>query len=84
MSKAILVMDMPETCSNCEYCALWDNYVCELKDDKFVDCVEPTSKPEWCPLKPLPEKFTNFEFDVMSYQRYKQGYNACIEEILSR
>ena len=56
MSKAILVMDMPESCSDCPCC-----YIprCEVLE-KSLKTSEPSEiyecKPDWCPLKPVPEK----------------------------
>lgn len=54
-----------------------------------------TTKPDWCPLKPVPEKFSDFEDIVKAksdnayevglcmYNRGTiQGYNSCIDKIL--
>ena len=57
--KAVLVMDMPENCDICPFCNNCD-YTCEvfqIHNEKYTyevpsDCV----KPDWCPLKPMPEK----------------------------
>ena len=85
MSKAILVIDMPERCYDCEFCYYSDGRyaMCQLRD-KAID--EPKEiKPDWCRLKPLPEKyeidrskcsdpFYEFEFEY--------GYNQCVDGIL--
>lgn len=57
MSKAVLVMDMPESCDMCEitdmvngkmYCSVPG---CgELVED-YISC-----RPDFCPLRPIPEK----------------------------
>ena len=59
MSKAVLVIDMPEKCIDCTICATyaasaWSprEYWCTAHDN---DDVDPYDKPIWCPLKPLPE-----------------------------
>ena len=57
MKKAMLIMDMPDTCGRCQLCqgvALDGDYVCSIfdkdgneqgyNDGKY-------SKPEWCPLQ---------------------------------
>lgn len=43
---------------------------------------EAESIPDWCPLKPLPEKSTT-ENDMTDYQRgMVDGRNQCIDEIV--
>lgn len=68
MSKAVLVMDMPETCLDCRFCREINEGIeacCEVMDEpndntfyRMIDskngyCQEKTS---WCPLKELPEE----------------------------
>lgn len=55
MSKAVLVIDMPQKCSECRICASWQScafsvreYWCPAMDNKEV---EPNEKPIWCPLE---------------------------------
>lgn len=78
MSKAILVMDMPTCCSECPCC-----YVsrCEVfqKGITREDIYE--SKPNWCPLREVPQKQ---EYDgLMEYDDiYADGFNTCIAEIM--
>ncbi|MCJ7848753.1 hypothetical protein DWV84_24080 [Blautia sp. AF13-16] len=57
MSKAMLIMDMPEKCSKCNF---WFSkatepvkYRCMAKQ-KYIEDLR--SKPEWCPLRELPER----------------------------
>lgn len=54
INKAILVIDMPETCGDCPLC-VGDEYdlahECYLK---YKGHVEAKDKPEWCPLKTSP------------------------------
>lgn len=87
MSKAALVMDMPEQL--CQKCTLLyetengDEYMC-CATGKLVPDGE---KPNWCPLRELPEKreinhnknhyISNFWTDAKSV-----GWNACLDEIL--
>ena len=91
MAKAVLVMDMPENCENCA-CKYFS-----YEDDALYDCAitgktipinggRYGEKPDWCPLRELPEK----EETVHSQECYTNGYwsdemkagwNACLEEI---
>ena len=96
MSKSVLVIDYtPENCYDCpfgtEYCGnLEYEGCCELAEcldgemrlieEKHYD-YENESRPDWCPLKPLPEKNTT-ENDMTDYQcGMVDGRNQCIDEI---
>jgi len=87
MSKAVLVMDeMPEDCTMCKF---WNS-----KDDEcYATGVEELSlnseeaKPDWCPLRELPEKKeTHTVLELHSNGRWsegmKAGFNICLGEIL--
>ena len=56
MAKAVLIMDMPEqVCQKCTLCYETEN------DDEYLCCatgklVPDGEKPDWCPLRELPEK----------------------------
>lgn len=47
MSKSILLIDTPEKCEDCILL-----YHCH----KYDDVITIDSKPDWCPLKPMPNK----------------------------
>lgn len=95
MSKSALVIDTPENCYDCpfgtDYCSdLEYDGLCELADrldydlvlmtEEYYDC-ESKLRPDWCPLKPLPEKST-IENDMVDYQcGLVDGWNQCIDEI---
>lgn len=53
MDKAILVIDMPERCDDCNLCYYSDGRVpiCYW-ENKVID----ETKSNWCPLKPAPKK----------------------------
>lgn len=79
MSKAILVMDMP---SNCYECELNNYHFCDVTGDNIERYRNTEYKPTWCPLREVPQKkeFSDIE---TAYDRVKTlGYNACIDEIL--
>ena len=83
MSKSILVIDTPDSCRECTLCAeehmTYRDY-CRITDD----VIWTLDKPEWCPLKPLPEKYNmdNVVCDRDYDGDYEYGYNACIDEIV--
>lgn len=83
MEKGIIVVDVPEKCSECifsnpdgDYCPFHGAISYVEYDDK---------KPDWCPIRPLPEKMevcgTYPQPDGITAS-YKVGWNACIDEIL--
>ena len=90
MSKAVLVMDMPKDCCDCKFCRELDEGVkacCEIMDNpsnselcRIIDVHYCMEKPDWCPLKPMPEKANHP--DWCDGGRYDKGYNACIDELL--
>ena len=83
MNKAILVMDMPSGCNECDI--MCKQYYATIKKEE-LKC---GTKPHNCPLKPLPKKKDicgayNYEYYAnggMSPSE-KYGYNACVDEIL--
>ena len=87
MSKAILVMDnMPDKCGECEcsYCDYDDphlNLICAVVGDN----VSGSDKPDWCPLREMPEKLP-LQGDVSDLQKIleemrRASWNACIDAI---
>lgn len=80
MAKAILVMDMPEqVCQKCTLCYETEN------DDEYLCCVvgkllPDGEKPDWCPLRELPEKANHP--DYCDNGRFDKGWNACLDKIL--
>ena len=96
MSKSVLVIDTPENCYDCPfgigYCSdLEYEGLCELADyldcneimitEEHYDC-ESKSRPDWCPLKPLPEKDDFDDPYEEYYTGYRDGWNKCLEEIV--
>lgn len=95
MSKAVLVIDMPESCEKCCFCRGLN--ACKLKkyldrdglttvftvDKQIID----GTKPDWCPLKPMPSKRLVVALDgVSSLSEWNlngqgRGWNACIDAI---
>lgn len=53
--KAILVIDKPESCTSCLLGIYNKKWFC-LKTNKDIDITDRYNIPEWCPLKPMPNK----------------------------
>lgn len=108
MDKVILVMNDPTCCVNCPLLRSTrtpNTWVCGiLHNNGNADIVfEPVDidsdkKPDWCPLKPVPEKIdvpyfddtikaeskNAFEVGMYMYDRgHYRGYNLCIDKILN-
>lgn len=92
MAKAILVMDMPESCFGCNflYCDGDTNLdSCQAREKARPVDSETYKKPDWCPLRELPEKKeTHTVLEVNSNGRWtegmKAGFNVCLDEILEK
>lgn len=78
MSKSVLVVNTPRKCIGCQFFKSTYSLHCILASGNIEDI---ESKPDWCPLKPLPEKNTT-ENDMTDYQcGMVDGRNQCIDEI---
>ena len=85
--KAILVLEMPSKCSDCQfYYQTHDENVdyvskCEVLNDMTIDGF--IDKYSGCPLKPIPSKKPTIgkesDNDILCMNA---GYNSCIDEIL--
>lgn len=81
MSKGIILVDVPECCDKCDLMC-YDQY-----KDKFCFMVgfdEPIEddKPDWCPIKPAPEKIQHKSRQGLLQEQVALGWNLCIDEIL--
>lgn len=79
MSKSVLVIDTPENCGKCKFIS---EFWCRAMDGRRVPNNDVI--PDWCPLKPLPEKKLHTA-PVSNYELQKNlladGWNNCIDEI---
>lgn len=94
MVKAVLVMDMPESCFGCNFCHINSNGGedrCQALEVSRAVNSETYEKPDWCPLRELPEKKEEVELlecegsmeMVWEFPSLKnKGFNACLDEIL--
>lgn len=86
MSNGIIVVNMPECCDICRFSSLAygmeqfkeGECFCLIKM-KSVDRILEGEKPDWCPIRPMPEKA--FHEDFCDNGRYDKGWNDCLREI---
>lgn len=85
MAKAVLVMDMPECCVDC-CCGYFERYTKELNlvCGATGEDANNVGKPDWCPLRELPEKIPEFKsgYEDLGTSIRRVGWNACLDEIL--
>lgn len=78
MSKGIIVLNnIPEDCVSCRLSIL------SAYGGKFCKVVKEytyTDKPDWCPIKPVPDRACHEEY--WDNGRYDKGWNECLEAIL--
>ena len=87
--KAILVIEMPSDCNDCLLCRYAHNMepfdedeaYCEKLFKSVKEEISKETKPDWCPLRPVPSKKDDDFYDWGKANQVK-GYNACIDEIL--
>lgn len=84
MSKGIILLDMPENCKQCRlYYPARDTHTGEyLGGCRLISTVairDKSAKPDWCPIRPMPEKAFHEEF--CDNGRYDKGWNDCLREI---
>lgn len=101
MSKLVLVIDTPENCYDCPFGTAYcgdSEYegCCELAEcldsdmrliaEEYYD-YESESRPDWCPLKPLPER-KEYIVPIDNVESQKDiiavGWNACINKITGK
>ena len=76
MAKAVLVMDMPEDCKQCVFCRGLN--ACKLKKYLVKQIME-GGKPDWCPLRELPERSDHPEH--CDNGRFDAVWNGCLDAI---
>ena len=83
MKKAILVIDMPNSCNECkirfddEY-SNWCPYD-NPEPNGVWQYVEKGAKPDWCPLKEMPEKLEGNNSIKYQWGDYEDGWNHCLD-----
>ena len=85
MSRAVLVIDMPDSCMSCKIgrnssCILEQSAYCPVTGQATIE-EECESRPEWCPIRPMPEKENNDNLMDEYQDGYDDGWNSCIDAI---
>ena len=79
MSKSVLVIDTPENCGKCKFISVFWCRAMHCRRVPNNDVI-----PNWCPLKPLPEK-KEYIVPIDNVESQKDiiavGWNACLREI---
>lgn len=84
--KGYILTEIPVSCEECDLSCPEGNFglICRaMMTTVDEDVVDEYSKPEWCPIKPLPEKY-----EVCGkypqpgpVPSYRIGWNDCIDKI---
>lgn len=93
MSKAILIMDMPDSCLDCRFCREIDEGTeacCEIMDEpndsllcRMIDSDYCQSRPSWCPLRYVPSKQYHSMYGRNKVETSEDKiWNRCIDKIL--
>ena len=89
MSKAILIIDTPVRCFDCPvYKGSIKGEMCCVAGKTITtsELFDTTKKPDWCPLRHLPEKHKELSIEEYEFGKlglaFTQGWNSCINEIL--
>lgn len=86
MAKGIIVADMPENCGDCACCQYdgqYDRY-CGVNGEDLMNIDWNSEKPNWCPLKLIPEKKEVKNAENMTSLGWIEGWNSCLYEIEGR
>ncbi len=88
MAKAVLIMDMPECCADCQ---LADDdpsgLYCMFADDYYDGSDSSEDRASFCPLRELPEKKVADKRLAISplteghLNDFEKGWNACLDAI---
>lgn len=84
MSKAVLVMDMPESCRECFlFGSRYNDMCCQAMNNKSIDYPYPKEfRQNWCPLKEMPKEDIYEEYQLEWSRGYQGGWNDCIAAIM--
>lgn len=81
--KAILVVEMPQGCMVCPIChesEMSGEYMCDGRNIEEYLMGFYGSKPDWCPLKPMPEpRCETIGEDIADHEAH--GWNLCLEKL---
>lgn len=92
MAKGFLVLDVPDSCRECKLFVQGPIYYCSgveftspeehIKQAGWLGDHYAGSRPDWCPLRPLPQKDNDDYYPDEFQDGIKTGWNVCIDAIL--
>lgn len=84
MSKAIFVMDMPNSCDECPlFNTKREGVLCNGALNKTNNWSSPSNKrQDWCPLKRIPKKDDENYYPDEYMDGYADGWNAFIDRLI--
>mgnify|MGYP007103173908 CR=1 FL=1 len=87
MSKAVLIIDMPECCADCQLADDDPSGLYCVPADEYYDGKESTEdRASFCPLRELPEKIPDLEHGYENVEKsiIRIGWNACLDMMLEK
>lgn len=81
MPKAVLIMDMPESCPDCRFFESDWKECYAISKQYNRDVMTEEAKPNWCPLRELPEKKTGNSYMNSKEKGIVEGWNAFLDAI---
>lgn len=93
MAKGFILVDMPKTCLDCRFCIEMHEGIeayCALKNNSYnhdefkeIDVSYTQEKPDWCPIRVLPERKKPIVFRLSplikeQYSEFDRGWNSCL------
>lgn len=78
MSKSVLVLDTPKYCASCALRSGMLHPFCRVN---IRDITDLSIRPDWCPLKPLPEEKEEEYWRSKLSLAWIRGWNTCISKI---
>ena len=83
MKKAILVIDMPESCDKCPlFHGFYTDMTCGANNYGINYPYPKDFRQDWCPLKPVPEKLEGNNSIYYQWGDYEDGWNHCIDNLI--
>ncbi len=92
MGKGFVLIDIPESCEKCRFFSfdIAGCYCIVSDDENNPDYYRETTikhgakKPEWCPIRKLPEKDLKNYYSDEYLSRYADGWNTCVNCLASK
>ena len=85
MSKAVLIIDMPNSCTECPLFEGYFDMHCSGRNNKCIGFPYPKDfGQDWCPLKEIPNKRDENYVENVGHREvgFIDGWNSCIDEIV--